>query len=221
MECELVIFDCDGTLVKSEEVNNKIIAHTLNKIGLEQYDFEYCINNFTGLSLPDILKKVNQNLGEERELEEEEMLYYINNLALDYLKEIEAVENTYKTLIEIDRGKCVASNGERNAVLKNLYNTGLMDFFRPIDVYTREQVNKPKPAPDLFLYAASNHQAAPQNTLVIEDSATGVFAAKEANMKVCGFIGSSHDENIAKDNLTAAGADYIVKDFYEILEYID
>ena len=51
-------------------------------------------------------------------------------------------------------------------------------------MYKRQDVKRPKPAPDLFLHAARSCGASPENCLVIEDSLTGVAAAKAANMQV-------------------------------------
>src|SRR5260370_22751784 len=68
-------------------------------------------------------------------------------------------------------------------------------------------VDRGKPAPDLFLYAAGRMQADPSRTLVIEDSVSGVRAAKAAGMTAWGFVGGSHYR--ARDgaaNLLKAGA---------------
>ena len=79
-------------------------------------------------------------------------------------------------------------------------------------------VARGKPAPDLFLYAADKMQAKPTRTLVIEDSVSGVMAAKAAGMTVWGFTGGSHYQ--ARDGrglLQDAGADRIfasMQDFW-------
>ena len=51
-------------------------------------------------------------------------------------------------------------------------------------IFSSRDVEHPKPAPDLFLHAARSCSAAPEHCLVIEDSLTGVSAAKAANMQV-------------------------------------
>ena len=53
-------------------------------------------------------------------------------------------------------------------------------------------VDNGKPAPDLFLYAASQMNADPSLCVVIEDSPAGILAAKRAGMRVFAFIGGSH-----------------------------
>jgi beta-phosphoglucomutase-like phosphatase (HAD superfamily) len=71
-------------------------------------------------------------------------------------------------------------------------------------------VERGKPAPDLFLYAAERMAADPGRTLVIEDSVSGVVAAKAAGMTVWGFVGGSHYQARGGGaNLNDAGADRV------------
>ena len=86
-------------------------------------------------------------------------------------------------------------------------------------LYTAQMVKHGKPAPDLFLYAAGKMQADPSRALVIEDSVSGVQAAKAAGMMVWGFVGGSHYHGRdGRAILTAAGADRVfarMSDFWE------
>jgi beta-phosphoglucomutase-like phosphatase (HAD superfamily) len=71
-------------------------------------------------------------------------------------------------------------------------------------------VERGKPAPDLFLYAAERMRAQPCRTLVIEDSVSGVTAGKAAGMTVWGFVGGSHYQSRdGKAMLAQAGADRV------------
>ena len=71
-------------------------------------------------------------------------------------------------------------------------------------------VERGKPAPDLFLYAAERMQVDPQRALVIEDSVSGVRAGKAAGMTVWGFVGGSHYQSRdGKAILREAGADRV------------
>jgi beta-phosphoglucomutase-like phosphatase (HAD superfamily) len=77
-------------------------------------------------------------------------------------------------------------------------------------LYTAQMVSRGKPAPDLFLYAAEQMGAAPQRTLVIEDSVSGVAAAKAAGMVAWGFVGGSHYRSRdGRAMLYDAGADRV------------
>jgi beta-phosphoglucomutase-like phosphatase (HAD superfamily) len=87
--------------------------------------------------------------------------------------------------------------------------TGLARLFCT-RLYTTQMVEHGKPAPDLFLYAAERMQTDPRRTLVIEDSVSGVTAAKAAGMTAWGFVGGSHYQSRdGKAILRGAGADRV------------
>ena len=85
-----------------------------------------------------------------------------------------------------------------------LTTTGLMPHLEP-HIYTPAMVARGKPAPDLFLYAAKQHDVRPERCLVIEDSVSGVVAALAAGMPVIGFTGGSHCRPGRDDAMREAG----------------
>ncbi len=104
---------------------------------------------------------------------------------------------------------CVASSSDLDRVSFSLTLTGLAPHFGS-RLYSAQMVERGKPAPDLFLYAAERMQAKPCNTLVIEDSVSGVTAAKAAGMTAWGFVGGSHYQSRdGKAILLGAGADRV------------
>jgi len=104
---------------------------------------------------------------------------------------------------------CVASSSDLDRVSLSLHLTGLAPLFGD-RLYTAQMVEHGKPAPDLFLYAAAQMQVVPQRTLVIEDSVSGVAAAKAAGMRVWGFVGGSHYRTRdGRAMLYEAGADRV------------
>jgi HAD superfamily hydrolase (TIGR01509 family) len=116
---------------------------------------------------------------------------------------VEAVVSRLESL------SCVASSSDLDRVSQSLALTGLASLFGS-RLYTAQMVERGKPAPDLFLYAAAQMHAAPQRTLVIEDSVSGVTAAKAAGMAVWGFVGGSHYQSRdGRAMLYDAGADRV------------
>jgi beta-phosphoglucomutase-like phosphatase (HAD superfamily) len=93
-----------------------------------------------------------------------------------------------------------------------------MTHFTPDTVFTKIQVKNPKPAPDLFLYAAAQMGADPERCLVIEDSTTGVRAGVAAGMTTWGFTGSNHDPAKQAQNLQSAGAHAVFERLIHIQE---
>ena len=83
-------------------------------------------------------------------------------------------------------------------------------------MYSAEQVPQPKPHPDVYLLALQRQGFEASETLVVEDSPTGVKAAKEAGCTVIGFLGASHIFEGHDAKLIAEGADFLVKNADEL-----
>ncbi len=94
---------------------------------------------------------------------------------------------------------------------------GLSESFGD-NVFAVDLVDNPKPAPDLYLYAARQLKVAPAACLVVEDSASGVTAAHRADMSVIGFLAASHIPPGHADTLRRAGAYTIASSAAELME---
>jgi len=81
--------------------------------------------------------------------------------------------------------------------------TGLLPLFEG-RMFSAQDVQHPKPAPDLFLHAAAALETRAEHCVVVEDSPTGVTAARAAGMTVFGFAAMGQ-----ADKLRAAGADLV------------
>jgi len=217
MDYDLIIFDCDGTLVDSEYLNNLALIETLNRHGVTQYDMDYALQYFAGGTLSNIFIVIEdeQNITLDRQRFTSEYMDLICAKQKSDLNivdgALEVVEHC-KSMAKI----CVASNGERDSVLRALSLTGLDSFFPENHVFTKIQVENGKPAPDLFLYAAKQMNVDPSRCLVLEDSPTGVQAGVRAGMDVWGFVGVSHDPNQQKITLKKDGALKVFDDFIHI-----
>ena len=103
---------------------------------------------------------------------------------------------------------CVATGSDKilmDAVDKKL---NITDLFYGNVIFNQPHI-KSKPAPDLFLAAASKLGVKPEECVVIEDSPLGVEGALAAGMKCVGLVGSTTAENLKK-------ADLIINNLEEI-----
>jgi HAD superfamily hydrolase (TIGR01509 family) len=118
--------------------------------------------------------------------------------------ELTAIPGIEELLAALPAPRCVASNSHLDRVRHALSVTRLLPLFEP-HVFSASQVEKGKPAPDLFLFAARKFDAPREHCIVIEDSTVGVEAAVAAGMPVVGFCGGGHCPVDHADRLIAAG----------------
>jgi HAD superfamily hydrolase (TIGR01509 family) len=113
------------------------------------------------------------------------------------------------------RGICSNSTNERLRI--TLGGAGLIEAFEP-HIYSAVEVGdrQPKPAPNVYAYAAQQFGVAPKDCIVIEDSIFGVTAAKAAGARVVGFTGASHSWPGHADLLTEAGAETVINRFRDL-----
>lgn len=209
-EFDLIIFDCDGTLVDSEYLNNKITSDLLIELGLTDYTPEKCIADFAGVAWSNIRQTLVERHGSV--IPDDVVKRYIRTVQErmpDLLKPVPDsldVVTGLKDHITL----CVGSNGERSNVMQSLSLSGFDEIFHDANIFTKIQVEQPKPHPDLFLFAAEQMGFAdPSRILVIEDSPTGVQAGKAAGMQTWGFTGVAHDKETQHKALEKAGADRV------------
>jgi HAD superfamily hydrolase (TIGR01509 family) len=89
---------------------------------------------------------------------------------------------------------CVASQGSLRKTERSLALTGLEALFAPSARFSAEQVPRGKPDPGLFLLAAERMGFAPERCAVVEDTPSGVTAARRAGMTVYGLAADSDEE---------------------------
>jgi HAD superfamily hydrolase (TIGR01509 family) len=199
---DLIIFDCDGVLVDSEVISSQAHAEMLTRHGYPISD-EQVLKRFLGVSDREARLTIEAELGRSLPADFEAQM---NQAALRrYAEDLATIPYIGETIAAIALPKCVASSGTPEKIHHGLSSAGLYDQFAP-NIFSAAQVKRGKPAPDLFLFAAAQMQAAPQRCLVIEDSVAGIAGARAAGMAVLGFHGGSHCRPGYGDTLRAAGA---------------
>lgn len=191
MEPKLIIFDCDGVLIDSEIISARMLVAELAPLGV-QIDLDYIGAHFLGRSYPVVMQLIRQEFGVILPVDFEDR--YRERLLAAFERDLVVIPHVTPLLAALTaQGKdwCVATSSSPKRAELSLRIAGL-DQLVAGRLYTSSLVARGKPAPDLFLHAASARGVAPQDCLVIEDSLNGLRAGRAAGMRVWRFIGGSH-----------------------------
>jgi HAD superfamily hydrolase (TIGR01509 family) len=195
----LVIFDCDGVLVDSELITNRIFASMLNELGIP-VTLEDMFEQFVGRSMAACLEKIAGLLG--RPVPEDFVHQYQVRTNAALQSDLKVVPGIEAVLDQIKMPYCVASSGSREKMKTTLGITGLLPRFKG-KIFSVTEVARGKPFPDVFLYAAAKSGAVTSECVVVEDTPTGVAAGVAAGMKVYGYCALT-----PQHRLQEAGAHY-------------
>ena len=202
MNIDLIIFDCDGVLVDSEVISCRAHAETLTRHGYP-ITSEQVLERFLGVSDREARLTVEAELG--RRLPDDFESQMMQAALQRYADDLRPIPHLGEAIAAISLPKCVASSGTPEKIRHGLTCAGLHDTLAP-HIFSAGQVKRGKPAPDLFLFAASQMGTLPARCLVIEDSLPGVTGAVAAGMTVLGFHGGSHCRPGHGEMLRTAGA---------------
>ena len=174
---DLIIFDCDGVLVDSEVLSCRCLSEVLAGYGID-LDLDQALDLFLGRSMTAVRDHYEAH---GRLIPEQFSTELSAGVRAAFLSALCPIEGVSSVLEGLQIPHCVASSSDFDRVSFSLSLTGLAPHFER-RLYTSQMVDRGKPAPDLFLYAADRMQADPGRTLVIEDSVSGVMAGKAAGV---------------------------------------
>ena len=179
----------------------------LGELGLS-LSLEETMARFTGCTLRQSVQLIAQLLGTHPPADFVSRYGQRTRTALE--SELKSVPGVEDVLSGLRVPYCAASNGNRAKMRVTLGITGLLPRFEG-RMYCAEDVENPKPAPDLFLYAASRHGVQPSRCLVIEDTPGGIAAARAAGMAAFGYAALT-----PADRLAEAGASIVFAAMHEL-----
>ena len=211
---DLVIFDCDGVLVDSEVLACNCLGDAFRAQGVS-LTLEEVVDRFVGRSTDAVVAYWRTVQG--RDMPVDFFADYRQRIKAAFAERLTVMPLAEEVLARLPLPFCLASSSEPERIRLTLSVTHLDDHFGD-RVFNTAMVDKDKPAPDLFLFAARELNQRPERTLVVEDSVSGVRAGKAAAMTVWGFVGGSHCRG--RDvgaQLSAAGADRIFDSLAELL----
>lgn len=190
---DLVIFDCDGVLVDSEPIANRVFAEMLGELGLHT-SIEDMYANFVGHPMTYCMQLVEQRLGRAPPVDFEARLQERTFAAFES-DGLKGMSGVIEALDQIAIPACVASSGELDKMKFTLGLTGLLPRFRD-RLFSVTQVKRGKPAPDIYLYAAARMGVRPEKCVVVEDSPIGAQSGVAAGMSVLGFCAHTPAEKL-------------------------
>ncbi len=204
---ELVIFDCDGVLVDSERVTNRVFGQMMTELGLTLTP-QFMEEHFFGRAASDCVQLAQEVLGAE--LPPDFAEHYGQRSRTALANEVTLMPHVPAMLDALALPCAIASNGLAAKMHITLGKTGLLERFAG-RWFSVEDVVRGKPAPDIYLHAARALGASPARCVVVEDSPTGVRAGVAAGMTVLGYA-----ERTPAPQLIHAGAKLTLADLREL-----
>jgi len=203
----LVIFDCDGVLVDSEPTSNTILAKALTEAGLPYTQAE-SMRDFMGRAWEDSLADIERKLDRPAPAGFTEGFRERRDSA--FREGIEPIPGVREAIERISAARCVASSGLPEKIRLTLGLTGLLDLFEG-RIFSAAEVERGKPAPDLFLHAARSMGHEPGHCAVVEDTPVGIQAARAGGMTALAYV-----DNAPRGALEAAGAHRTFSDMRDL-----
>ncbi|KXV15594.1 phosphatase [Acetobacter malorum] len=180
-QLKLVIFDCDGVLVDSEQTCCRISAEEARAAGLN-IPAEKAVDEFSGMALPeiqkDIEKKTGKSLGSDWANRVQKRFVEAMKKGVEPIDGVHAMLDGVKKLGLPVR---VGSNSSVEEMDAKFIATDMTHYFTN-RVHSARDMGVPKPRPDVYLHAAEQEGVSPANCVVLEDSNTGARAAVDAGM---------------------------------------
>ncbi len=209
----LVILDCDGVLVDSEVIGCRILVDILSPFD-PGFDLAAVMQRYLGRPSGAVVEDYERMTG--RPAPADFARDWRARLFSAFRSHLQAVEGVREAVEAFGSDYCVASSSDEERIELCLRTAGLWDLFEG-RIFSTTRVQRGKPAPDLFLLAARERGVAPERCLVIEDSVSGVTAAKAAGMTAYGLAAGSHFAVLdQRPALVAAGADRLFESWRDL-----
>lgn len=205
-----VIFDCDGVLVDSERLIQEVDMAMIAELGWP-ITREEILSEHLGRTSAEVAANIERHLGRALppDFGPRRDAAYATAFRTS-LVEVPGVRSAVRELQETGWQTCVASSGSHARMRLTLGVTGLRALFEG-RVYSADDVARGKPAPDLFLHAARDLDVAPAQCIVVEDSPSGVAAARAAGMPVVGFAGLTPRAALTGADVVITSMDVLVR----------
>lgn len=232
-----LLFDCDNTLVLSEELAFEACADVANEILAKRdishrYTGEQLIQDFVGQNFRGMMVSLQAKFNFS--MEKDEFDYYVKEEENQVIAKLEAkaqpcvgvMEELEKLKISGKYGLAVVSSSALRRVRASLKKVGQEQYFPKDHIFSAatslpEPTSKPDPA--IYLFAIKTIGKEAKECIAIEDSKSGSLSAIRAGIPVIGYVGSYHGDEKQREMaelFTSLGAIVIMKDWSEFDECV-
>ncbi|MBO9651276.1 MAG: HAD family phosphatase [Variovorax sp.] len=212
---DAVLFDCDGVLVDSEPITNRVLAEMLGELGWT-LTVQECMRIFTGKAVKDEATLIQARTGFALTPEWLVGFRERRNVALEReLLAIPGAAQAVRALHEALDGRIACASGaDRHKVELQLDKIGILDCFEG-RVFSGHEMPRSKPAPDVYLAAAEALGVHPSRCAVVEDTVTGAAAGVAAGATVFGYSPSDLGHS-GPEALRAVGVAHVFTDMAQL-----
>ncbi|MET3476618.1 HAD family hydrolase [Variovorax atrisoli] len=210
-----VLFDCDGVLVDSEPITNRVLAEMLGELGW-QITTEESMNTFTGKAVKDEAELIERKTGFRITDDWLKTFRARRNEALE--RDLVAIPRAPEAIREIhsrlDGRIACASGADRHKVELQLAKVGLLEYFEG-RIFSGHEMPRSKPYPDVYLAAAKALEVEPGRCAIVEDTVTGAMAGVAAGATVFGYS-TGESGHSGPGPLLSVGAVRVFSDMSEL-----
>ncbi len=195
MNCEAVIFDCDGVLIDSEPIAVAILRQDLAVLGVTMREDEVH-HRFTGWSTTQIAEAMVAEFGVP--VPADWVPSHNARVREAVAGSVEPIAGVTAVLDGLDAAGIPWGVASQSGMLYLELGLGRVGIWQRAlgRVASSQLVARPKPAPDVYLMAMGLVGARPGSVVVIEDSPTGVRAGVAAGARVIGYAADRRPEQL-------------------------
>ena len=219
MKFEAIIFDFDGVLLESEFEANVELAQLLTDLG-HRHSVAEAIRHYTGLAGNDFIAAVEEKIGTQLPSDFHDRMKEKSIRALKQGIEAVAGAVDFVRALPPDLPKAVASSSSTRWIRGHLDHLGLTDAFGEHVYSGREHVERGKPAPDIYLYAADQIGSEISRSVILEDSEVGAKGALASGATVVGLAAGRHCFDGHAEMLRAVGIEHVAHSFEEVAAFV-
>jgi len=216
---DAIIFDFDGVLLESEFEGNKLLAELLTDLG-HRTSTEDAIRNFVGYSGPQFIAAIEQWVGGSLPPEFHDLRRAQSARALREGVRAVAGAIDFVQSLPPDLPIAVASSSTTRWLSAHLKHLGLAERFGDHVYSGREHVERGKPEPDLYIFAAEQIGVDIRRTVILEDSDVGVKGALASGATVIGLAAGKHILDGHEAHLRGLGVEHIAATFDDVKRLI-